>query len=307
MHPILALILTFILIGFAYGPSKEYRKNISQNNSSISKRQASSQDVGYTPNKYIVDDVKKVEDQIKKLDKKIDERGGLESKSIFSDKISMSSVTNLNDKDPNREYIRLSNYLGKNETLNITGWYLRSEKSGYTLVLGGASLLPFPFSKNYSDVVLQHNDKVIIVKGFSPIGISFRTNKCVGYFEEYNDFTPSLENSCPLLTDTDLPQFSSIPDRQDECVRAIDRVGRCKTVSGQYLRDLDDTVTSSCKAYMEVHATYNACVAKHFGDTDFPGNTYYIYLNKFGPLWRENNEKINLYDRDGFVVDSISW
>lgn len=58
---------------------------------------------------------------------------------------------------------------------------------------------------------------------------------------------------------------------------------------------------------MVAHINYNACVAKHFGDTDFPGREYRIYLGKFGPLWRPEREKINLHDRSGLIVDTITY
>lgn len=308
--PILILFVLFVLVGLAYGP---YKRNVQNSTSSSSQSSIANQNtydgsLGYTPNKYTSEDLKEVEEQIKNLEKNLDEQKGLGKASPYADLVSLSYITNLNNPDPSREYIRLSTYLKKDQTLNITGWYLRSEKTGYTVVVGKTSLLPFPFSKTSEEnVVLQYQDKALLIKGFSPIGISFRTNKCTGYFEQYMDFFPDLQNDCPRVIDTELPQFSTILDRNDECVDMLTRIRRCESVTGQFLRDLPDTITPSCKAYAETHATYNACVATHFSDIDFPGDTYYIYFNKFGPLWRSKNEKINLYDKNGLVVDSIEY
>jgi hypothetical protein len=156
-------------------------------------------------------------------------------------------------------------------------------------------------------VILQKGDRAYLTKGFSPIGISFRTNKCTGYFEENRTFYPSLPTECPRASDEKLPTFSSDLDRNDECLDLIDRIGACTTKGGEFIRDLPDTVTQSCKTYITTQVNYNSCVANHFSDSDFPGREYRIFFNKFGPLWRTAHDKINLLDESGLVVDTVSW
>ena len=168
-------------------------------------------------------------------------------------------------------------------------------------------MLPFPFTKNDSAVILQQNDRVILTKGFSPIGISFRTNKCTGYFEENRTFNPNLPMNCPLARDEKLPNFSDVYDRNNECIKVIDQIGRCTTKGSSFIRYLPDTISSACKNYITTQINYNSCVAKYFSNTDFPGNEYRIFLNKFGPLWRTTHDTINLHDENGLIVDSISY
>ena len=239
--------------------------------------------------------------------KTVTEKAGEINRSPYYGKVNMSRITGLKDSNPDREYLSLSTKLSTNETVKITGWYLKSETTGYYAVIGKAALLPFPFTRTESDVILGQGDRVHIIKGFSPIGISFRTNKCTGYFEENRTFTPSLSLKCPLAKDENLPTFSSVYDRNDECVRIIGRISRCTTKDSEFMRDLPDTVSSSCKTYINTQVNYNACVAKHFSDTDFPGNEYRLYLNKFGPLWRTTHDTINLHDENGLIVDTISY
>lgn len=219
----------------------------------------------------------------------------------------MSGISGLYGDNPDQEYIYLSTNLDKTETLKITGWYLRSEITSYYAVIGKTALLPFPFNKTESDIILQQGDRVYLTKGFSPIGISFRTNKCAGFFEEDRTFTPGLRLECPAAIDEKLPTFSSVYDRNDECLNIIEGLSRCTSINGQFVRDLPDTVPNSCKTYMTTQINYNVCVALHFGDTDFPGQEYRVYLNKFGPLWRQRQDKINLHDQNGLVVDTISY
>lgn len=311
-EPLIIVLVLFMLVGLAYSPLKKASLNKSENTNSSSISKSSSTDSNqnnksYSPNKSIAEQIKKTEKEIQKLEKNASKTSKESNRSPYYDKIRMSNISGRKQTDPNKEYITISTNLDKNETIKITGWYLRSEITGYYAIIGGASLLPFPFTKIESNVVLQQKDKVILTKGFSPIGISFRTNKCTGYFEENRTFTPSLSLKCPLAKDENLPTFSGVYDRNDECVKIIGRISKCTTKDSEFMRDLPDTVPSTCKTYINTQVNYNACVAKHFSDTDFPGNEYRLFLNKFGPLWRTTHDTINLHDENGLIVDTISY
>lgn len=290
-----------------YSPLKKANLDKKSDTAGASSLSIKNENLGYSNNKDIANEIKKTENAIKKLEKNISKEIAESKRSPYYGKINMSKISGLNETDPNKEYVSISTRLAKNETVKITGWYFKSEITGYYAVIGGATLLPFPFTKNNNNIVLQNGDKVYITKGFSPIGISFRTNKCTGYFEENRTFTPNLSLQCPLPKSEKLPNFSSVYDRNDECLNIIERIGRCTTKDSEFMRKLPDTVPSSCKTYITTQINYNTCVAKHFGDTDFPSNEYRIFLNKFGPLWRTSHDTINLHDENGLIVDSISY
>lgn len=319
-EPLIILLVLFVIIGLAYSPLKKAAQNRSSSASSSSKNisaigtktsttgsSSNSSEFEYSPNKEVAGEIKEAEKDIKKLQENTTESESGVNRSPYYDKIRMSRVSGLNNSDPSKEYITLSTNLKTTEVVKITGWYFKSMVTGNTATIGKASLLPFPFTETPSSIVLQKGDRAIITKGFSPIGISFRTNVCTGYFEENRTFTPSLSLKCPLAKDENLPLFSSIFERNDECLKIIERIPRCRTKDYEYLRDLPDTVTDSCKNYITAQVNYNACVAKHYSDTSFPGNEYRVYLNRFGPLWLRRNEKVNLYDENSMIVDSISW
>lgn len=315
--PIFVAIVIFILLGIIFSPAKKVveegrsGKNEPDTFSSIGSKNSIDEEnvqTGYSPNKVVAQDLKEVEKKIASLEKEFAKVSATNRvKSPYYDKIRMSNISGAKSSDPSRQYFTLSTNLKKTETANISGWYFKSEVTGYYAPIGKAALLPFPFTKTETDIVLQSGDRAIVTKGFSPIGISFRTNVCTGYFEENRTFIPSLARKCPLAKNEELPLFSSVLDRNDECVKIIEKIGRCTTKGSEFLRDLPDTVPQSCKTYIESQINYNSCVSKHFSDTDFPGNEYRIYLNKFGPLWRTERETISLYDSNGFLVDSISY
>ncbi len=315
---ILIIVILFILFGLAYGPIKNssLQKSSGTNNSKTSSKdsvistgETSTDSKSSTISKEdIVDTIKETESEIEKINKDLQKQIEENRRSPYYNKIRMSNISNRNNSDPNKEYIRLSTSLKEGEGVNITGWYFRSEVTGNRITIGKASLLPFPFTRNDSDVILERGDSAIITKGFSPIGISFRTNSCTGYFEENRTFYPSLSRQCPRpYYDEELPRFSYLEERNDECLNLIKKIPRCTTRNSEYMRDLPDTVTSSCKDYIRNQVNYNSCVAKHFGDTDFPGKEYRIYIGKFGTLWKKEREKINLHDNNGLVVDTISY
>jgi hypothetical protein len=307
-EPIIILIVLFILIGLAYGPIKNGSLNLKTNaNNTSSSIGTASQNSKPSTNKNTEESIKSAEENIKNIEENVNQAAEESKRSPYYGKIRTSGISGLYSNNPDRQYIYLSTNLDKNETIKITGWYLKSEVTGYYVIIGKAALLPFPFTNTESDVILERGDRVYLTKGFSPIGISFRTNECTGYFEENRAFYPSLSLECPRPSDEKLPVFSSDYDANDECLNTIERIPRCSTVDSEFIRDLPDTVPLACKTYMTTQINYNTCVALHFSDTDFPGNEYRLYLNKFGPLWRQTHDKIDLYDENGLVVDTISY
>lgn len=304
-EPILIILVLFILVGLAYGPAKHSSQTKNSGTQNISS--SVGEGPAYSPNKDVAEGIKKAEEEIKRLEQNAEKKMEEAKRSPYYGKVRMSSISGVYTNDPNEEYIYLYTNLNSNEILNITGWYLKSEVTGYYAMIGKVALLPFPFTHTESDIILSQEDRVVLSKGFSPIGISFRTNKCTGYFEENRNFSPSLSLECPLPRDEKLPKFSSDYDRNDECIDIIERMPRCVTYGTEFTRDLPDTVSESCKTYITTQINYNICVARHFGDTDFPGSEYRVFLNKFGPLWREKREKINLHDISGLIVDTISF
>lgn len=306
-EPLFILLILFVLFGLAFSPIKKAtlsKKSVAGTPSAIS---ATNQNLGSSPNKIVAENIKKAESELEKLQNNLNKEIDETKRSPYYSKIRMSGISGLYQSDPNKEYLSLSVNLKKDEVIKITGWYLKSEITGYYAIIGKAALLPFPFTKTENDVVLAQGDKVYLTKGFSPIGISFRTNKCTGYFEENRTFTPGLSLQCPRAKEEKLPTFSSVYDRNDECVNIIERIPRCATKDSEFFRSLPDTVPSSCRTYIETQVNYNACVALHFSDTNFPGNEYRVYLNRFGPLWRQKHDKINLHDENGLVVDTLNY
>ncbi len=100
--------------------------------------------------------------------------------------------------------------------LTLTGLVLR-DLFGRSVILPGASNLPLHGLINEErPVVITPGSSVYIIEGQSPIGVSFRINKCFGYLAEYQSFVPPISvykldqnltyNTCVSIYATD-PDF----------------------------------------------------------------------------------------------------
>jgi hypothetical protein len=296
---IFILLFLFVIVGLAWGPKEQ---------SSTSQSAVSDTQTVIEENQTPEEQLESINRGVQKLEKDVTAANEKAKRSPYYDKVS-ASIIGINSEDPNDELITLFTNLGSNEKVDITGWYFKSEVTGNYATIGKAALLPYPNQGTETDVVLKQGDTVYINKGFSPIGISFRTNKCTGYFEENRTFNPSLPLACPRASDEKIPLFSTNQESQDACLDAIRYIPTCSTRSSSYTRKLPDTVPAACKTYIEKEINYNTCVNLHLSDLNFAGQEYYLYLKSFAHLWRDQNrdDKINLYDQNGLIVDTISY
>ncbi|MDO8493608.1 MAG: hypothetical protein Q7S19_03650 [bacterium] len=81
--------------------------------------------------------------------------------------------------------------------LKITGLYIKSF-FGKGIAIASASDLPYQGRINEEvDLVINPGSIVYLIEGPSPLGVSFRTNKCIGILSQFQSFYPPL----PLLTE----------------------------------------------------------------------------------------------------------
>ena len=83
--------------------------------------------------------------------------------------------------------------------MKITGWKLKG-KTGLDIAIGqGASYIYSNVaSQPQENIYLKPGEKAIIITGKSPLGTSFKLNKCAGYFEQFHEFAPELNIDCPF-------------------------------------------------------------------------------------------------------------
>lgn len=201
------------------------------------------------------------------------------------------------ESDEDQEYVTLI----ASGDVSTEGWKLVSQKTGKGALFPQGATVPQAGRVNVlSPIQLSAGDTVTIVTGRSPIGMSFRENKCTGYFEERQDFRPPLPQSCP----TSYQELDRFYDGDDEeaCLSYARTVPYCSSAASA-----PSNVSSSCEEFVEDYLNYEGCVDAHENDSDFRGRTWRVFLGSRDELWRKDGETILLLDAQGKVVSQLSY
>lgn len=205
------------------------------------------------------------------------------------------------ESDPLKEYITI--FISSRadfDSVNISGWGVKNSK-GEKFKIGEGSRLPYSSSVNTKEnVFLKKKEKANIITGRSPIGTSFLTNICAGYFEQFQDFSPSLKQNCPHPKNESNINSSGL---NDVCLDYIEKLPVCRIPLSQKPFNLNN----ECLNFMEENINYNTCVKEHRFDNNFYTGTWMIYLNRDKEIFKQKREIISLYDESGKLVNSASY
>lgn len=225
-------------------------------------------------------------------------------RSAYRGIVSLSSSTSGAKKtNIKEEYVRISVSSRATAAVNVSGWKLVSGVTDLSATIPFGTELPLSGIITERDAIfLKPGDDAYILSGRSPIGASFRVNSCMGYFEQYQTFSPNLPGSCPLPKD-ELEDFSGIDLNRDEsCLAFVKTIPRCSIATS-----IPPTVSYSCKGFVETNLHYNGCVKNHQSDKNFADEEWRIYLGRTSELWKKQKEVVRLYDNVGKLVDQISY
>jgi len=97
--------------------------------------------------------------------------------------------------DVSSEYLTINVNPKGGEALSATGWRLVGVEHEATI--GNATALPTQGAVNVEEpLVITKATKLIVNTGHSPIGVSFRENKCSGLLSFFQTFEPQLDKAC---------------------------------------------------------------------------------------------------------------
>ncbi|MAF59684.1 MAG: hypothetical protein QF858_03880 [Candidatus Pacebacteria bacterium] len=208
------------------------------------------------------------------------------------------------ETDANKEYIRLRVSRSASEAISLSGWTLKSIVSSARYEIPKATRVSSSgLTAVDTKVLVEPGGEVVVVTGRSPNGVSFLVNKCSGYWEQFQDFTPSISRQCPSPEEEFLVTGQSFIGFGNDCVDFIERMPRCKIHTGE----LPVEFPLSCRSFITSEINYPKCVERHVNDSDFYKNEWRVYLNRSQEVWREKRELITLYDRNGLIVDTFSY
>jgi len=229
------------------------------------------------------------------------EKERLEGLSVFENLVEIKGPRRTNEAIADKEYITLTANRKNTGPINITGWTLKSGATFKSATIGRG--VAFPNSKRAvpdfeEPIFLEPNARAIIITGKSPKGISFRLNKCTGYFEQFKDYSPPLPKKCPRARDEGIP-----PSFTDECITYIERLRTCEV----HIEAFPLGVNADCQGFINEKVHYSGCIALHRDDTDFFGTEWRVFLGRGQELWKNKLETIQLLDENGKIVDTVSY
>lgn len=292
---ILAVFIGFGLLWFASGGASTTNQNSNQPNN---KDEVEEKEVPPKNTVEIADDIKDVERKLARIQEEI--RGLMEEsrRSPLYGKISISSSGR--DDNLNEEYIRLRISSSFNDKVPVTGLTLYSPLTGKSAVIGPAVEIPRVGKPNQSvSIMASPGDTIYVLTGTSPLGISFRTNLCTGYLAQYQSFEPRLHEQCPA-GDEEAEYLQVQNALGSACMEKLEDLNRCEVFPNPNLGD------NNCNNFVTSNLNYNACVSNHFGDTEFPGTEWRVYLNAKTELWRNDDDIIELLDANNKIIDAVS-
>jgi hypothetical protein len=215
----------------------------------------------------------------------------------------IDGIAGARESDPNSEYLRIApnptpTHLGP---WNVSGLILKSEVTGKQETIPEATLLPILGEvPELIKVAIGPKEAVILTTGESPIGTSFKTNMCSGYLGQFQDYTPLLRNECPSA----IEEIDAAGLGEDtSCVEFSKTMPRCRAFIGTVPKKL----STECKAFITRDLTYNKCVTKHKDNADFYKDEWRIFLGRNTEMWKNKNEIIKIIDRNGDVVDAVTY
>ena len=224
--------------------------------------------------------------------------------SPFKSSVRLShSVSGANSVNPLNEYVSLSALQNAKIPINISGWKLISGATeSVSYVPKGTEVPTSGLISAFEDIILTPGTKAIIISGGSPLGASFRENKCIGYFKTFQSFYPQLPRNCPDPSDELYSFYGSNLIRDTACIVYVDKLSQCQTVLSP-----PSSMSSACQSFVSQHLNYSGCVNAHRNDADFLGNTWRVYLGRTSSMWRTKYEIVKLLDTNGKIIDTFSY
>ncbi len=224
-----------------------------------------------------------------------------------SDPFALTHFASLRGETGTPETNRAPRYLlldirpSQGERFNISEW--RIGKRNSRRKLGQATHLPLQNKASLlQDILITREARVVIVSGHSPLGYSFRVNKCTGYFDQFQEFTPVILHNCPLISKRTAENLSgSYPS--DICLAYLGSLPECRVKLADYPADL----LKSCQDFGRDYLNYSSCVRAHEGDHDFLTNEWRFYLGQDEELWNSEGDIIKLWDENGTLIETFSY
>lgn len=222
-----------------------------------------------------------------------------ERSALYGTVVIAQSTSGVGSGSADGEYLTLRAAAKNSGPISISGWSLRSAMTGRSATLPRGTRVPVTGSVNDEEpIVLSPGEEAIVVSGRSPIGVSFRENRCTGYLSQFQSFSPSLDSQCPR-PEAEVSFAQTNIGNDNRCLDYLESMSRCRIDTTPLPLEL----SQECRGFITTHVTYNGCVANHRNEPSFLGKTWRVFLRYEQPLWKERREVVKLLDEQGKTVD----
>lgn len=312
---LIAIVVVVVVVWISSKPEgseSRYAKTVSQSSELSLPRNTSIQDPRarerekQKETRYIEREIKQAQRELEKVQEELEKLEKFGDASPYKGQVTIvKRSTGPRSRDINKEYIELRASAKNTGVISLRGWRLRSAVSGRSVEIKKASYFPYLGQVNTElPVNLKAGDKVFVTTGRSPIGVSFRVNKCSGYYQQFQKFTPRLKEQCPDPED-EILSYEGDPSIfiDNACMDFVERIPRCEIKASALPKEL----SFMCQQAIIDEISYNSCITKHKDDSDFIQPQWRIYLKREVELWRDKREIITLLDQNGKTVDIYAY
>lgn len=249
----------------------------------------------------ITQELNKTQTEVDLLGKQIQTEEDKKTQSQYKDFVSFAYINR--STDPEQEYAVLHINSKATTTIDITGWTLKSTNTGNSVTIPRGTYLYFSGTINSEDdIYVTGGDTIYLITGQTPIGVSFKLNKCSGYLSQFQKFVPYLPTSCPAPRSEDLKSIPKIVVN-DACLDYINSFPSCQVET----KNFPVSWSYECRNFFQTKISYPSCVNIHKGDKDFYQHEWRAYFRHNQILWKSRRENIILYDNIGKIVSSLTY
>ena len=229
----------------------------------------------------------------------------------FSPAVGLVTITtkaiDLASSDVSNEYIEILASPNNVQPVNISNWSIQSMISDEWIgIPQGTEKFVAGEVNELQDIYLRPGERAIISTAGSPVGVSFRVNRCAGFLSDTQSFTPKISTACIPPQNVLPPTIENIKEFGDVCISFVENFNSCSYLTTQN-RNFD-TLSQTCRDYIQPRLTYNYCSDTYSNDTNFYSpQEWRIFLNQDHTLWRKNYEIIRLLDDKHRTIDVINF
>ena len=181
------------------------------------------------------------------------------------------------------------------KSVNVTGWLLKA-RSGGQYIPRAINVYDPSGLASAEDIYLKNGDILYLYTNTSAIGQNLRLNKCLGYLENVNQFSPSLPRNCPTPSRFEVSGFSGV------CQDYILSFSYCSLPDFNNLPIPQNDY--ACRQYLDT-INYRGCFEKHRLDPDFLDHEWRVWTGS--QFLDDRHDRLLLLDSRGLLVDLYEY